>query len=259
MEFRILGPLEVVEDGRTLDLGGQKQRTLLAALLLDANHVVSSDSLVEALWDEEPPDTALKALQVYVSQLRKVIGRSRLETAPPGYRLRVGDGELDLARFVRLAEAGKPSEALALWRGAPLADFTYQRFAAGEIGRLSELRLACLEARIDEDLALGRHAELVGELELLVREHPLHEPLRVQLILALYRCGRQAEALEEYRAARELLVDELGIEPGRRLRDLQQAILTQDPALDAPVARGGGAEAGACRAEHPVRVRGGRR
>jgi DNA-binding SARP family transcriptional activator len=236
VEFRILGPLEVVENDRTLELGGQKQRTLLAALLLEPNHVVSSDRLVEALWDQAPPETALKALQVYVSQLRKVIGRSRLETAPPGYRLRVEDGELDVARFVRLAEEGKPAEALALWRGPPLSDFTYQRFAAGEIGRLTELRLACLEARIDEDLLHGRHAELVGELEQLVREHPLHEPLRVQLILALYRCGRQAEALDAYREARQLLVDELGIEPSRRLRELQQGILVQDPALDAPVA-----------------------
>jgi len=236
LEFRILGPLEVVDGGRTLDVGGQKQRVLLASLLLEANHVVSSDRLIDALWDDEPPPTALKALQVYVSQLRKVVGRDRIDTVAPGYRIAVGPDELDVARFAALAEAGRPEEALSLWRGPALAEFAYRRFAAGETARLEELRLVCIEERIDGDLERARHAELVGELEQLVREHPLRERLRAQLILALYRCGRQAEALDAYGAARTMLVDELGIEPGKRLRDLQHAILTQDAALDAPAA-----------------------
>src|ERR687888_901597 len=185
MEFRILGPLEVLEDGRQIDVGGAKQRALLAILLLHANEVVSSDRLIDALWEEKPPETALKALQVYVSGLRKVLGKERLETRPPGYRLRIAQDELDLARFQRLAETD-PREALALWRGQPLSEFAYQRFAQAEIARLEELRLACLERRIERDLASRRHAELVGELEVLVKEHPLRERLRGQLMLALY-------------------------------------------------------------------------
>jgi DNA-binding SARP family transcriptional activator len=232
MEFRILGPLEVTADGRALDLGGHKQRTLLALLLLQANRVVSSDRLIDALWEERPPDTATKALQVYVSQLRKLVGRERLETKAPGYLLRVGPDELDLARFQRLQEEGRLDEALALWRGPPLADFAFQRFAEAEIARLEELRVACLEERIERDLAWGRHAELVGELDVLAREHPLRERLRGQLMLALYRSARQADALDAYRDARAALVDELGIEPGRELRNRHQAILEQDPELD---------------------------
>src|SRR5262245_1350376 len=173
MEFRILGPLEVLEDGRTLDLGAQKQRALLAVLLLSANSVVSSDRLISALWEDQPPETAQKALQVYVSQLRKVLGKERLETRAPGYLLRVDDGEVDLDRFTRLSEEGKPEEALRLWRGPPLSDFAYQRFAQTEIARLEELRIGCLEERIERDLAQGRWAELTGELEALVSEHPL--------------------------------------------------------------------------------------
>src|SRR6476660_5155953 len=232
MEFRILGPLEVTADGRALDLGGHKQRTLLALLLLQANRVVSSDRLIEALWEEDPPGTAAKALQVHVSQLRKLVGRERLETKAPGYLLRVEPDELDLARFERLQKEGRLDDALALWRGTPLADFAYQRFAEAEITRLEELRLACLEERIEQDLARGRHAELAGELEALAHEHPLRERLRGQLMLALYRSGRQAEALDAYRDGRAALVEELGIEPRRELRDLQQAILEQDPELD---------------------------
>jgi DNA-binding SARP family transcriptional activator len=232
MEFRILGPLEVAVDGRALDLGGHKQRTLLALLLLQANRVVSSDRLIDALWEEDPPETAPKALQVHVSQLRKLVGRDRLETRAPGYRLRVEPDELDLAHFERLQEEGRLDDALALWRGQPLADFAYQRFAEAEIARLEELRLACLEERIERDLAGGRHAELAGELDALVREHPLRERLRGQLMLALYRSGRQAGALDAYQAARAALVDELGIEPGRELRELHQAILEQSAALD---------------------------
>src|SRR5436309_8999846 len=224
MDFRILGPLEVSSEGRSLDLGGHKQRTLLALLLLEANRVVSSDRLIDALWEDKPPETAQKALQVHVSQLRKLVGRERLETRPPGYVLHVEHDELDLGRFQRLQDEGDPQRALSLWRGPPLADFAYQRFAAAEIARLEELRLSCLEQRIEGDLAAGRHAEVVGELEALVGEHRLREPLRRQLMLALYRSGRQAEALDAYREARIALVEELGLEPGRDLRELQQAI-----------------------------------
>src|SRR4051794_4224262 len=232
MEFRILGPLEVLSDGRPLDLGGQKPRALLALLLLEANRVVPRDALIDALWDESPPETARKALQVHVSQLRKALGRERLQTAEPGYRLCVEPGELDLDRFRGLEDEGRLDDALALWRGAPLADLGEQRFARAAAARLAELRLACLEERADRALAAGRHAELAGELEALVTANPLRERLRAQLMLCLYRCGRQADALEAYRAGRAVLVDELGIEPGRPLRDLQAAILRQDGALD---------------------------
>ena len=232
MEFRILGPLEVVADGQALDLGGPKQRALLAIFLMEANRVVSSDRLIAALWDEAPPETARKALQVYVSKLRKQFGKERLETKAPGYLLRLGPDELDLARFRRLQQEGEFEEALSLWRGPPLAEFAYERFAQAEIERLEELRLACLEERIERDLARGRHVELVGELDALVREYPLRERIRGQLMLALYRSGRQAEALEAYQAARHALVEELGIEPERALRDLHQAVLKQDSSLD---------------------------
>ncbi len=234
MEFRILGPLEVSSDGEAVDVGGRKQRTLLAMLLLEANRVVAQDRLIEALWEDEPPDTAAKGLQVYVSQLRKALGKDRLETRSPGYVLRAEPGELDVLQFERLQDEGRFDEALALWRGAPLADFAYQRFAQAEIARLEEARLRCLEGRIERDLERGRHDAVVGELETLVASHPLREGLRRLLMLALYRCGRQAEALEAYQQGRQALVDELGIEPGRALRDLQQAILNQDPGLDAP-------------------------
>ncbi|MDQ3671992.1 MAG: AAA family ATPase [Actinomycetota bacterium] len=232
MEFRILGPLEVLENGRQLELGGAKQRALLAMLVLHANEVVSVDRLIDALWEDDAPETGKKALQVYVSQLRKTLGRERIATLSPGYRLEVEPNELDLARFQRLLDEGNPSEALALWRGPPLADFAYERFARNEIERLEDLRLACLEDRIDADLINGRHAALVGELETLVRGHPLRERLRAQHMLALYRSGRQAEALDAYQDARQALVEELGIEPGRSLRELQQAILRQDPDLE---------------------------
>jgi DNA-binding SARP family transcriptional activator len=238
MEFRILGPLEVLSEGHVLELGRQKQRALLAVLLLHANEVVSSDRLIEAIWEERPPETAAKAVQVYVSQLRKLIGKERLQTKAPGYLLRVEPDELDSERFRRLGEDGKLREALALWRGPPLAEFGYQRFAQVEIARLEELRLACLEERIEHDLADGRHAELVGELESLTAEHPLRERLRGQLMLAMYRSGRQAEALDAYQEARDALVEELGIEPSRELRERHQAILNQDPALDLTASAG---------------------
>jgi DNA-binding SARP family transcriptional activator/tetratricopeptide (TPR) repeat protein len=232
MEFRILGPLEVSSDGQALDLGGAKQRALLAVLLLDPNNVVSTDRLIDALWEDDPPESAQKALQVHVSGLRKLLGKERLQTKAPGYLLQLGDGELDLDRFRELQERGRPAEALSVWRGPPLCDFAHQRFAQPEIARLEDLHLACLEERIELDLQGRRHTELTGELEALVAEHPLRERLRGQLMLALYRSGRQAEALDAYQAARRALVDELGIEPTRELRELHQRILNQDAGLD---------------------------
>ena len=240
MEFRILGPLDVVDGTRVVALPGAKHRALLAMLLLHANEVVSTESLTEALWDEEPPETAQKALHVYVSQLRKVLDGDRLLTKAPGYLIRVEDDELDVLQLERLVRDGMPRAALELWRGPPLAEFTYADFAQSEIARLEELHLSCLEQRIDADLAAGRHGELIGELEALVADHPLRERPREQLMLALYRSGRQAEALTTYRDGRHALVDELGIEPGRSLRELEQAILRQDPALDANAPDDGG-------------------
>lgn len=237
MEFRILGPLEVLDDGRTVDVGAAKQRALLAVLLLEANRVVSSDRLSAALWGETAPETAQKALQVYVSQLRKALGKDRIRTRAPGYELRVEPGELDLDRFEQLVADRRLDDALALWRGTPLADFTYEPFAQAEIARLEELRLACAEQRIEGALERGSHSALIGELEALVREHPLREKLRAQLMLALYRSGRQAEALETYQAARRALTEELGIDPSPDLRELEKAILRQDPSLEARSSR----------------------
>ena len=238
-------------DGTPIALGGQKRRALLAALLLEANHVVSRDRLIDALWGEDPPDTARNTIQVYISQLRKLLPEGALETAPPGYRLVIEPESVDLFEFVRLSQAGRTAlttgdatraadrlrAALALWRGPPLADLAWEPFAHAEIVRLEELRLAALEDRIDADLALGRHGQLVGELERLVAEQPLRERLRGQLMLALYRAGRQADALAVYQRARKTLVDELGIEPSDSLRKLERAILAHDPSLNAPQAR----------------------
>ncbi len=240
MEFRILGPLEVEEEGRLLNLGGAKQRSVLAFLLLHANEVVSRDRLINELWGDEAPETAATAVQVHVSQLRKALGRDVIVTQSPGYLIRVQEGELDLERFERLvaeARVQEPAraaeqlrEALALWRGGPLAELDSVSFARGERARLQEQRLGALEQRIEADLALGHHAELVPELERLVREHPLRERLRGQLMLALYRSGRQAEALEVYRSGRRLL-DEEDIEGStklvQRLRDDYGALLEQ--------------------------------
>ena len=237
MDFRILGPLEVLSDGQLLDLGAQKQRAFLAVLLLDANQVVPTERAIGDLWDP-PPRTAQKAVQVYVSRLRKVLGLDRLHTKPPGYLLRVEPEELDIARFEQLQAEGRLHEALALWRGSPLPEFAHERFAQVEIARLEELRLGCLEERVDTDLAAGRHLELVAELESLVTENPLRERLRGQLMLALYRSGRQAEALEVYDDARRRLAEELGLDPGRALHELQGAMLRRDEALDAPSAAG---------------------
>lgn len=232
MEFRILGPLEVVEGERVVGLAAAKHRALLAMLLLHANKIVSTERLIDALWEEQPPETAQKTLQVYISQLRKTLDKDRVQTKAPGYFVRVEADELDLTRFQRLVDQGRLEEALTLWRGPPLAEFAYERFAQGEIARLEELRLACLERRIGDDLDSARHAEVIGELESLVQIHPLREQVRAQLMLALYRSGRQAEALAVYQGARRVLVDELGIEPGRPLRELEKAILAQAPSLD---------------------------
>ncbi|MBA3262957.1 MAG: winged helix-turn-helix domain-containing protein [Thermoleophilaceae bacterium] len=256
MEFRILGPLAVSHEGRLLPLGGAKQSALLAILLLHANEIVSSDRLVEELWSR-PPESARAALQVYVAQLRKRLEPGRARGAPgrmiltraPGYLLGVQPDQLDSERFERLlaearsarTAAGGPraasellGEALSLWRGPALADFVYEPFAQAEIARLEELRVATLEERIDDDLALGAHAKLVAELGALVREHPLREKLRGQLMLALYRGGRQAEALVAYREAHRTLDAEIGIAPSTALQRLQQQILAQDPALEVP-------------------------
>jgi DNA-binding SARP family transcriptional activator/class 3 adenylate cyclase len=247
MDFKILGPLEVADEGRVLELGGSRQRQLLAILLLHRNDVVSSDRLIDHLWGAQPPPTAGKSLQVHVSRLRKALGaRGRLVTHGSGYLLRADAEDIDAARFERLVESGRARliagdadeaavdlrEALELWRGRPLSDFVYEAFAQAEIARLEELHVAALEERIEADLVLERHAGLIGELDALVAEHPLRERLRAQLMLALYRSGRQAEALAVYQEARRVLVEELGLEPGRTLHELEQAILRHEPALD---------------------------
>jgi predicted ATPase/DNA-binding SARP family transcriptional activator len=236
MLYRILGPVEVLGNDGPLSLGGAKQRALLALLLLHAGRVVSRERLIDDLWGDAPPDTARETVQVYVSRLRKLLPAGALATRGAGYALDVEPDSLDLAQFERLRTERRFHEALALWRGPPLAEFE-EAFARVEGARLEELRLATLEERFDADLALGRHGELVGELEALVGEHPHRERLRGQLMLALYRSGRQAEALAAYRDARAVL-DELGIEPSERLRWLERQILTQDAALQSPRSRG---------------------
>jgi DNA-binding SARP family transcriptional activator len=243
MEFRILGPIEVLDDkGNRLELGGHMQRAVLAALLLDAGRVVSTDSLTDRIWGEKAPKSATASLQNAISRLRKAIGADRVLTRSPGYLIEVDASELDLARFeglvagAREASAAARSEmlhqALALWRGPPLADLAFDSFAAGECARLEELRLTTLEERIEADLELGYHAGVVGEVEALVASHPLRERLRGHLMLALYRCGRQAEALEAYQDARRVLIEELGIEPSQRLRQLERSILKHEHGLD---------------------------
>jgi DNA-binding SARP family transcriptional activator/class 3 adenylate cyclase len=255
VQFRILGPLEVLDDdGRLLLLGGAKQRALLAVLLMHAGAVVSADRLIDELWGEDPPERARSVLQVYVANLRKILEPARprraasslLKTQPPGYLLDLDAHAFDLARFDGLADEARAAlaagdiqatavvlrQALSLWRGPVLGDVAAELADQGVLARLEEQRLAALEQRIDADLTLGRHTELVGELEALVTAHPLRERLRGQLMAGLYRCGRQAEALEVYRQTRETLAEELGIDPSRALRDLERAILAQDPLLD---------------------------
>ncbi|MEP6978455.1 MAG: BTAD domain-containing putative transcriptional regulator, partial [Thermoleophilia bacterium] len=259
MHFRILGPLEVEDGPQTLRLGGHQQRALLALLLLRANEVVPVDEIVEVLWGAEPPASATKSVHALISKLRRRLEGEAADdpngetsengvllTRPHGYVLRVADGELDLHRFQSLLEEGRGAlaagqaaeaaerlrEALALWRGPPLAEFAYDSFAQVEIARLEELRLSGVEERIEAELALGLHRELIPELESLLSKNPLRERLRGQLMLALYRSGRQAQALDAYRRARRTLVDELGIEPTPALQRLEQAILRQDQSLE---------------------------
>ncbi|MDH4340175.1 MAG: AAA family ATPase [Thermoleophilia bacterium] len=245
IELRLLGPLEVSRGGAVIALGGPKPRALLAVLALEPGHIVSVDGLVEALWPGETPDTAAHAVQVYVSQLRKALGADLIPRRAPGYALELEPKRIDIHRFVQLAGDGRETlaagdaaasatifrESLGLWRGPALADFLYEPFAQTEIARLEELRTVVLEERIEADLALGRHGELVSELEALVQAQPLRERPRAQLMLALYRSGRQADALAAYRSARETLVQELGIDPGPELRQLEAAILRQDESL----------------------------
>jgi predicted ATPase/DNA-binding SARP family transcriptional activator len=246
LDFRVLGPLEVRGEAGPLPLGGRRERVVLALLLLNANRRVSSDELAAALWGESPPATAATAVQVVISRLRKLLERgAELRTDRGGYVLRIDPDQLDLHRAERLVEEGRTAlaqgrsvaaasqlrEALDLWRGPVLADLGYERFAQPHIARLEELRLVVLEERIEAELTLGQHASLVAELTTLVHEHPLRERLRGQLMLALYRSGRQADALAAYQETRATLVEELGLEPGTELQELNRRILNQDPEL----------------------------
>jgi len=250
VELRILGPFQAFDDsGQEVGIPTGRERALLAALVLRRGEVTSVDALVEALWGDAAPNTAVKAVQGYVSHLRRLLGsEGAIVTQAPGYVLRVPAEAVDAHRFESLAsEAWRTLQhdpepaldtlerALALWRGPALVDFAFADFAQREIRRLEELRLETVEGRFEAMLQLGRHGAVVAELEACVAEHPLRERLRGQLMLALYRSGRQAEALEVYRDGRRLLADELGLEPGGELQRLERAILAQDPSLDAPV------------------------
>ncbi|MGH9278479.1 MAG: BTAD domain-containing putative transcriptional regulator [Acidimicrobiales bacterium] len=247
MEIRVLGLLEVVDAGGPVPLRGRKVRSLLAMLSLRPGSVVSADRLVEGLWGEKPPTSAASTLQVYVSHLRKALGVEVVRTRSPGYVLAVDADQVDAVRFERLVAEGRSlvaddpasaiarlSEALGLWRGPALADFSFEDFFRPHIARLEELRLVATEDRTEAELVLGHHGELVGPLRALVDDHPLRERLWGQLILALYRSGRQAEALRAFSELRKLLGEELGIEPGPALRELEADVLAQNPALLAP-------------------------
>ena len=253
IEYRVLGPLEVVDNGRDVAVAAGKRRALLVLLILNRNVVVPADRLIEELWAGRPPPTAAKSLQVHVSQLRKELvttgaNGTSLLTRAGGYVLEVAPDSLDVARFERAVAEGEQAlsdgrphdaaarlrEGLALWRGPPLVDFAYEPFAQEEIARLEEARLAALEDRIEADLVLGRHRAVVSELEGLIAAHPLRERLRGQLMVALYRCGRRADALETYRDGRRRSIEELGLEPGAELRELEAGILADSPGLAAP-------------------------
>jgi len=252
IDYRLLGQIEVAVDGRVLDLGGLKQRALLAILVLNANEPVTREALVDKLWADRPPTDARHTLDVYISRLRKTLeaetGHRTVQTTPNGYILTAPADRIDVRRFERLAAQGRRelasgeasratqtlSAALGLWRGAPLADVSHERFARPEVARLEEMQAGILEDRIEADLALGRHADVVGELGMLVDAHPLQERLARLRMIALYRCGRQQEALAAYQETRQVLLDELGIEPGLELKRTQRAILDQDPSLDLP-------------------------
>jgi len=251
LEFRLLGPLEASVDGHPIALGGARQRALVALLLLRANEVVSRDRLIEDLWRDHAPETANNALAALVVRLRRVLPADVLVTKSGGYSVEIEPDSIDVHRFERLVDDGRRAlgagdfedaavllrRALSLPRGSPLADFTYEPFAEQPILQLEELRITAFESRIEADLALGRHSELVGELQTLVVEHPLRERLRAQLMLALYRSGRQAEALEAYREGRTTLLEELGIDPSPELQELEKAVLRQDPAVATPTQR----------------------
>ncbi len=246
--MRALGPIEVADGDRVLEIGGGRQQALFVILLLRRGEAVPAQSLIDELWGETPPPGAAKTLQVYVSRLRSVVGDELVNRRGGGYALQLEPGAVDIDAFERLLARGREllerddaksaaealRDALRLWRGPPFAEVASERFAQAEIARLSELHLACLEERIAADLALSRHQTLVPELSGLVRQHPRRERLRGQLMLAMYRTGRQEEALEVYRDARATLVNELGLEPGPELQALERAILNQDPALGGP-------------------------
>ena len=245
MDFRLLGPLDVLDGGVRLQLAPGKQRALLALLLLNANRTVAAEQIVDDLWGVDAPPSASKMVQIHVSQLRKSLSEPRLQTRRPGYLLEAADDELDLARFERAVVAGRRAlaegdaaqarrllgEALALWRGPALGEFA-EPFAAREAARLAEQRVVALEWRIEADLALGHHRDVVSELEALIAQHPLREQLRSQHMLALYRSGRHAEALAAYQAFRRTLADELGMEPSASLRELEGRMLRQAPTLE---------------------------
>src|SRR4051794_23508045 len=245
MELRVLGPFDAQDGGTPLALGSPKARALLARLVIDANRAVSTSQLVDDLWGDDVPETARKMIQVYVSHLRKVLPADVLVTRPPGYLLELPPESIDLIRFMRLRDEGRAAlgaddartaaarfrDALELWRGPALAEFS-EPFARTEAAHLDELRVTCLEDRIASDLELGSHPDVVGELETLVAEHPLRETLHRHLILALYRSGRQAEALAAYERFRRSLDDELGLEPSRALKALQLRVLNQDASLE---------------------------
>lgn len=256
MDFRILGPLEALDGGQPVALGGSRQRALLALMLLHPNEALRSDRLIDELWGERPPAAAAKTLQVHVSRLRKALARGAaggsgdlVITREHGYELRLDLERVDAHRFERRLAQGRSElaagragsaaaaleEALSLWRGRPLDDLAYEPFAQQAIARLEDLRIAAVEQLVEAKLALGRHAEVVVELEPLIAAYPYRERLRAQLMLALYRCDRQADALQAYQDARRSLVEELGIEPGERLRELERAILAQEPGLATPV------------------------
>ena len=268
-EFFVLGPLEAVVEGGSVRLRAQKPRALLARLLLSRNRVVSVGELIDDLWEADPPETATSALQVYVSQLRKAIGHDRVLTKPPGYSLRVEDGELDLDRFEQLVREGREQleradpeaaaelleRALRLWRGPAFTEFDSEPFARRAADWLEEARLDAIELRVEADLALGRHAQLVPELDELVATAPYRERLRAQLMLALYRSGRQADALALYRRTRDTFVNELGIEPGPELQELERSILRQDESLQQARASPGAAAVDvAARPRRPIVV-----
>ena len=248
MDFRILGPLEVRDGDLELPLGGGKQRAFFALLLVNANRTVSIDRIIDDLWGEDPPASAPKMVQIYVSKLRKILGPAKVRTRPPGYSLQLEPDDLDLRRFESIVAEARAAldegcdkqaadqlrEALALWRGPALAEFASEPFAQPEGARLEELHMAALESRLEADLALGRHRAVVSELEALTGQHPLRERLRSQHMLALYRSGRHAEALTSYQTFRHKLADQLGIEPSASLREFERRILQQDPSLDPP-------------------------